>query len=105
MQLIIIRIRIFVKPFLLPACGNRDGVARRADTRGGWTDARAAFDKLRLRSDFSANTGFPYAELVEARTALDAVDRSTCVHAVREGREGGENINHGESPIRHTSPG
>jgi hypothetical protein len=35
---------------------------------------RAAFDKLRLRTDFSANTGFPHAEPVEARTTLDAVD-------------------------------
>jgi hypothetical protein len=32
----------------------------------------AAFDKLRLRPDFSAITGSPHAELVEARTALDA---------------------------------
>jgi hypothetical protein len=31
---------------------------------------RAAFDKLRLRNDFSANTGLPHAELVEARRAL-----------------------------------
>jgi hypothetical protein len=40
-----------------------------------WDRRLAAFDRLRLRADFSAITGFPHAELVEARTTLDAIDR------------------------------
>src|SRR5262245_57807334 len=38
-----------------------------------WDHGCAAFDKLRLRADFSAVTGIPQPELVEGRTALDAV--------------------------------
>jgi hypothetical protein len=44
-----------------------------ADER--WDQRHAAFDKLRLRSGFSANRGGPHAELVEARMMLDAIDR------------------------------
>jgi amino acid synthesis protein len=48
--------------------------AKGAGRPSAWDQCCAAFDKLRLRTDFSAIAGLPHAALVEARMALDAVD-------------------------------